>query len=200
MNPADLPSRGCSPEELVTSNWWEGPTWLKFRDQWPISNKPTDEEQVNSERKVTKANMVLKTETRIFPLKYISYNKNVRMVAWWIRFIDYLKDKKNVNHVGKQLSLSELHRAESHVIRYIQEDGSDKNSLKRLPVVKGPDGILRVKTAITNSDDKEEFRYPILMPGKHEMVREMIKECHLNYCHAGTQFLMGKLRTRFWIT
>jgi hypothetical protein len=41
------------------------------------------------------------------------------------------------------------------VIRYIQEFGLGEDSTKRLPVVKGPDDILRVKTEITNSGDKE---------------------------------------------
>lgn len=36
-NPADLGTRGCSPEELrVNSLWWEGPKWLSFpAEQWP---------------------------------------------------------------------------------------------------------------------------------------------------------------------
>ena len=37
-NPADIATRGMSPDELLTSIWWNGPLWLsKPVQQWPES-------------------------------------------------------------------------------------------------------------------------------------------------------------------
>ncbi|GIY07488.1 hypothetical protein CEXT_3771 [Caerostris extrusa] len=39
LNPADLPSRGCSVNTLIARRWWEGPAWLTEEEElWPISN------------------------------------------------------------------------------------------------------------------------------------------------------------------
>ena len=44
QNPADLPSRGCSPVRLVETRWWEGLGWLRqSRDNWYVGNHATDE-------------------------------------------------------------------------------------------------------------------------------------------------------------
>lgn len=39
LNPADLPSRRCLIERLVSKKWWEGPEWLReARGKWPRSD------------------------------------------------------------------------------------------------------------------------------------------------------------------
>ncbi|KAF2886476.1 hypothetical protein ILUMI_19698 [Ignelater luminosus] len=51
-NPADLPSRGCTPKQLFESRWWEGPTWLYLdRGKWPSEKKAVNEKEVVRERK-----------------------------------------------------------------------------------------------------------------------------------------------------
>ncbi len=59
LNPADLPSRGCSPKYLIETRWWEGPSWLKDEeDKWPQSEKVPNEDLVMSERKKTVIQMM----------------------------------------------------------------------------------------------------------------------------------------------
>lgn len=49
-NPADLPSRSCSPLQFTESNWWEGPVWLKGpSDSWPKLEVKPNESLVFSE-------------------------------------------------------------------------------------------------------------------------------------------------------
>jgi len=51
-NPADLPSRGCSPAQLFESRWWEGPSWLyEQAEEWPVEELIVDDTVIFSERK-----------------------------------------------------------------------------------------------------------------------------------------------------
>lgn len=52
LNPADLPSCGCSPKQLLDSIWWEGPHWLRRpSNEWPHQKFCLNEEEINAERK-----------------------------------------------------------------------------------------------------------------------------------------------------
>ncbi|XP_044759014.1 uncharacterized protein LOC123316831 [Coccinella septempunctata] len=55
MNPADLPSQGCSAKSLADGRWWEGPKWLCDPiSQWPSQNFDSNEEEQLSKRSLTR--------------------------------------------------------------------------------------------------------------------------------------------------
>lgn len=58
---------------------------------------------------------------------------------------------------------------------------------------------MRIKTKLTEKDGLRNFRYPILLPGRHRLVDLLVREVHLKNSHAGGQILLSKLRENFWI-
>ncbi|GFU78707.1 integrase catalytic domain-containing protein [Trichonephila clavipes] len=65
--------------------------------------------------------------------------------------------------------------------------------------MKGDDGLIRVETRVSCRKDLETFRYPILLPNTHQLVKKLIMEKHIELEHAGTQTLMSNLRESYWI-
>jgi len=93
LNPADLPSRGCSPKELMESKWWEGPEWLiGDPSQWPNYTPELNEEEIEQELRKTpaKSNMVVPEEQPRFS-RYLS---NVKIFGWVWRFIENSRKRK----------------------------------------------------------------------------------------------------------
>jgi len=78
LNPADLPSRGCSPAQLVRSEWWLGRSWLYKPDiDWPKGKGDFVEEEINREIKKSALVYTISTETTTFKVDdyFSSYNK-----------------------------------------------------------------------------------------------------------------------------
>ncbi|XP_044755875.1 uncharacterized protein LOC123314573 isoform X2 [Coccinella septempunctata] len=94
MNPADLPSRGCTVDQLLESRWWEGPDWLKKNEEsWPnFPDQNIDETEVLSELKRSKiqnsALIALASSDRenMFS-RYSSFSKATKVMGWIKRFI-----------------------------------------------------------------------------------------------------------------
>ncbi|UYV60794.1 hypothetical protein LAZ67_1002359 [Cordylochernes scorpioides] len=197
-NPADLPSRGCSPSQLLQSKWWEGPNWLYEREnKWPISTEMIDEIQVDKERKKSSVEInqdsVLINFNVIQEVRYdYTYSQYVRIMGWILCFIYNLRN--NEKHFGRLLP-EELKMAELQLIRSVQvETFSNPDNLRGYQIKRSEDGIL-----LTFREDLEDYKSPILLPRKHPLVKKLIEEYHLKFCHAGVLFLMNELREKYWI-
>ncbi|CAL1277302.1 unnamed protein product [Larinioides sclopetarius] len=130
-----------------------------------------------------------------------SYNKIIRIVGWILRFKHNSKTIKECRKKGC-LAIFEINEAEKRIVQLIQEEsftGESVKGLKTLNVFRDEESILRIKTKLTEKKDLENFRYPILLPGKHRLVELLVREAHLENSHAGVQILLSKLRKKFWV-
>lgn len=207
LNPADLPSRGCSASQLKKSNWWEGPEWLyTASDNWPNQCSLTNEQEVQRERKkglVTSllANNDCSMTVDDWHMTYFSkYWKTVRMIAWIFRFSHNARFPSR--RLQSVLSTEELSKAETFIFKLLQQQSFKGNEEKRLgsfDYFVDKSGIIRLKSRVSQRDDTDQFRYPIILPAKNQLVENLIFDLHIKSCHVRAQGLLGILRENYWI-
>ncbi|GFS74814.1 integrase catalytic domain-containing protein [Trichonephila clavipes] len=117
------------------------------------------------------------------------------MLAWIFRFY---KIRKIARDSSETLSVSELKNAEVVLMHLIQKE-SVKNinddKLKQLRPIIDCNG-LRPKTNVSNRDDTNDFRFPIILPSYYTVVKLLIMNAHNDLLHAGTSMLLSHLREK----
>ncbi|CAG7834409.1 unnamed protein product [Allacma fusca] len=126
LNPADLPSRGCTSRQLLNSRWWEGPVWLKASpNEWPVSHLNCDEQEVNKEKRKTVSSLLAATTGWGVISKHFEdlnvYDKIVRRIAWLSRFSLWIRKKKN-HYESSCLTVDELDGAEKKLLLAVQKE------------------------------------------------------------------------------
>lgn len=205
LNPADLPSRGCTAYQLMQSTWWEGPSWLKLdRMLWPQYAPEVSEADVLAERKKTPTvtATALDDKSDVFYRFFYfssSYTRALRAIARTKRTA-YNAHKPEIPKVGP-LTNEEISTAETFALRWMQRDaGLYSDEFKKLYELSIDEkGIIRVKTRLLMREDDAYFNEPILLPSKHIVTQRIIEEIHRENMHAGTHLLVPLVRQRFWL-
>ncbi|UYV65956.1 hypothetical protein LAZ67_3005999 [Cordylochernes scorpioides] len=167
---------GCNLYQLIESRKWEGPSWLKLSEEyWPSRYKDLNEEEICAERKKI---AVVTT-----------------MMAWIRRFINNLQSSTKVK---SELSVKEIDEEELALLKLVQAECFPSHSIPGLKIYE-VEGILRVKTKLFYSSDEFGFRLPVLLHGTHPLIEQIICDSRVENCYAGVQFLMNKLREKYWI-
>ncbi|GBM79751.1 hypothetical protein AVEN_164489-1 [Araneus ventricosus] len=202
MNIADLLSRGCTPQQMLNSKWWEGPSWLKENpESWPVRDIICQPKEVDIEKRKSKlVNMNLTEDTPPWYAERLSdYDKMIRVFTWILRFVNICK-LVNGKCKDSELSQSEIEYSEKKLIRLVQSYYfSNAKSSNFIETFLDNEGILRVKTKIINRNDDRSFLYPILLPEKCEFTKLLIRTVHRKNCHAGIQMMQCLLREKYWI-
>ncbi|GFS98786.1 integrase_H2C2 domain-containing protein [Nephila pilipes] len=74
----------------------------------------------------------------------------------------------------------------------------DEKFLAKMQAFKDEEGLLRIRTKLVDSDEKEDFKFPVLLPA-NDVVVKLIREEHKKAMHAGSYILLARLRENFWI-
>lgn len=210
LNPADLPSRGCTVGQLIDSAWWEGPKWLRDdRREWPSPTENYDEDEICREMKKTKVSVSLMTLKEVKSVEQVPwyaqyfsrYSRIIRLVGWLKRFITNCRTPLN-SRVRGELTVEDYREAERTVFILVQGacfiDEAD-HAITSLNAFRTKDGLIRIKTKLIQRVDSYNFRYPVVLPAGHIAVKLLIRETHERLCHAGPQILLNRLSEDYWL-
>lgn len=207
-NPADSASRGKTVTELLSSDWFTGPSFLWERD---LPTTPSIELDLSiGDPEVRKTQTMLTKVTETFSLaerlsKFSSWAKAVKAVARLSRRVRKVKS-------NAPTTVSEQERAAHVIIQDVQKQTYGKeikllskgsqlphhNKLFHLDVFVDKDGLLKVGGRL--SSIKDSFKHPIVIPKEHHVTKLIISHCHDKVKHQGKGFTMNEIRsTGYWI-
>ncbi|UYV85094.1 hypothetical protein LAZ67_X004553 [Cordylochernes scorpioides] len=198
-NPADIPSRGASISQLITTRWWEGPVWLKKEEQfWTQSVEKESIEEVNSElRKAVVTHFNIEKRDMLAKItQFSNYHKILRMNISGLAAEKTFKQNYKRPYYDGGMTL-----AEEKVIRLVQQcsfEGVKDKKFMNLRVYEDESGLLRVKCRFVPVEEVDAHSYPIVMPS-NGVTGQLIWSYHRLMCHAGVQSLHANLRERYWI-
>lgn len=205
-NPADLASRGCTPEKLLTDHmWWNGPALLtRPSAEWaPVASGigpslvMTSYGQPTPQRETTSCDWLS---------RFSSYICLVRNSARLLRFIG---KKTNSTISSGPITADEFNQAEACVIRLVQRSQLPKELFQDhaiLPKVyasldpfRDEAGIIRVGGRLHNAPLTFSSRHPALLPAKSAIAKLIVAHIHTQHFHAGPTLTLSLLRSKFWV-
>ncbi|KAB0799112.1 hypothetical protein PPYR_06992 [Photinus pyralis] len=211
-NPADLISRGLSPEMLrINSFWWEGPMWLKETTYILQTVKKMNElpETRNTNHKTL--SLITITEELEILKKYSNIIKLQRVLAYSLRFVKNLSTHKNDKLKG-ELSVDEIKYAMRKLILVVQAQSfkrevelikngkrlSGASQILSLNPFVDKDGILRVGGRLSKSSFNMRHKHPIILPSNSTLTDLIIDHEHKRNLHIGVEGTLSIIRTQFW--
>ncbi|XP_055634174.1 uncharacterized protein LOC129774459 [Toxorhynchites rutilus septentrionalis] len=216
-NPADLISRGISPEDIIENKvWWHGPAWLeKGPDYWPTFPENSTVEEGEEEKRRTVVTNIASGMVEFndwYFGKFGSFIVLIRCTAYWLRLMKLLREPINTRKDTRFLSAIELKEAERLLISRVQQECFHLEwiSLSKGEMVprKSPlrwynpyiseDGLIRVGGRLKHSAESEETKHPVVLPARHHFTQIIIRYYHEKLLHAGPQLLLGAVRLRYW--
>ena len=223
QNPADYASRGLHVHEEEKANiWFNGPAFLHNNiefDSFADTALPDDDKELK-EKQICCAN-VSRDECDLLS-RYSSLERVQRVTAWILRFIRNAKhriEQKELQmasagpHLLRRLTVAEFQDAQVRLCKLVQQKQfhdvieklqqgkpfSKSNPLRKLDPFLDEIGLLRVGGRLRRSNCIEyDGKCPIILPKDSSFTELLVQHTHL-IGHVGKNYVITKLRERFWI-
>jgi len=214
-NPADLATRGLTPNQLAEKTlWWNGPAWLsKMSTEWPINPQVHSATNIMEERKIRVATTRKESISHWSLLdKYSNFTRLLRITTWCQRAANRFKRQSGPGQ-SDPITTTELHMAKQFWVRTIQheifrtefkiiaENGSlpASHCLARLTPFVDTNEIFRVGGRLQASSLTHEAKHPAILPRDSPLSQLIISDAHIKSGHGGTQLTLCFIREEFWI-
>ncbi|XP_015123431.1 uncharacterized protein LOC107045622 [Diachasma alloeum] len=214
-NPADLVSRGQTPEEFIKPSLWkEGPTWLlQDEHHWPTLELhfASDPPELRKHQPPPPSEncFVTALEQRSGNVLawYSSLTKLQRIVAYCRRFLTHNKGPITPDEMAAALH-GIIHWVQQEslapAIALLRKQTPGQKAAALAPLVKlnpflDERGVIRVGGRLRNSNIPYSQRHPMILPRQHHVTDLVIHQEHQRHLHAGAQATLCAIRRRFWI-
>lgn len=217
-NPADYCTKPPSLSQLIDSNFYKGPAFLRQPyEDWP-SWKPSSESKqsdgYNSAEKrvchattlITSATMISATAPSVMDInRFARLNCLTGATSYVIRFTKRITSKGIPDAAEREAALmlwvkhvQEVHFADAFAAL---TKGRHKvcKLIHQFDLFEDQDGYLRLGSRLTNATLSADSTHPILLPADHRLTSLIILYIHRQEEHASAGTVLSRLRERFWI-
>ncbi|XP_060536764.1 uncharacterized protein LOC132708412 [Cylas formicarius] len=210
-NPADIISRGLNLSELKNcQKWFQGPTFpIEEESSWPKTHIVNMPDLLEARKENIILSFTLLNNLGLIE-RFSTYRKLIRITAYVLRFGYNLRHKKarrfdtllqcELDNAITKLCINIQHQVFQTEIKCLNSNQNIPKGSKLLALSPFIDeiGLLRVGGRLKNSHLAFNHKHPIVLPSKHHFTRLLIEHYHRKYLHAGTQFILERIREDFW--
>ncbi|XP_043659545.1 uncharacterized protein LOC122624160 [Drosophila teissieri] len=211
-NPADLASRGVSPQELKDSAlWWRGPAWLHLKqEQWP--NELLVHPETELEQRPVKCHTVAVPSAVEILERFSAFDRALRVLAYVFRFVKSCRREGVAS--SAELTAAELSEVQERLIVLTQKNEfpaeykalSNKqpvppaSAISNLNPFLDGNGVLRASGRLQASEMLSyDEKHPIILPARCRFAELQVLFIRRISLHGGNQLMIRLIRSKFWI-
>ena len=197
-NPADYASRGKTVDELLSSDWFTGPSFLWKREiemptevplELPVGDPEVRKAQTFQIKTSEQVDLVDRLNT------FSCWSRAIKAVARLLRRARKVKS-------CDLSTVSERQSAERLIIKLLSKGHQlpRHNKLYHLDAFLDAEGVLKVGGRLSRSSFPNTFKHPTVIPQGHHVTNLIIAHHHERVKHQGKGFTINEIRSNgYWI-